>query len=1020
MLLYQRLLLIFVYLLIIFVTPAKASKYKIELLTEEDGFTSFEVYSIVQDRQGFLWFGTSEHGLMRYDGNKVTHIEYDMSNPDGLSHTSAGNLSLDNSNNLWIGTWGGGANRYQLETGTFEHFQHNPNQPTSISSNRIQSFYQDDKGVMWIGSYADGFNQYLSQTNSFKRFKYDASKNSLSNNRVWDITAANANKLWLATSYGINLFDKETQVFTHFLPDDNSQSPTGINEVRHVLKTKKGHLYIGTAEGVLSFNEHSERFTQLENRQKVSIGKVYSLIEDRFGIIWVATDTGLYQFNQQEQIIESFTLPHKGEVRIVFEDNSGALWVTSPLHGIYKINKKRKFMAFNHPRLKSPNTILTDDNGNLIIATAASEILKWHTSTQKLETVINEAFGNSIDFISMSRSADIPIMAKISEDVLWLAQQSRLIQLNMTTGMTTNIEYQKSHPNYALFGEFRALAKAQNEQMWIGTYKAGVHVYDNVSNAFIANRDDLNSLSHPEVNVIYRDQNDRMWVGTGKGLNLWDEKNKRFEHFLDDNQTSGRILGNIILAIFQSENGVLWVGTEKGLNEFNEATGTFRTITSEDGLASNLIRAINEADNGYLWVTTSKGISSIDPVTNKVKNFDPHDGLLGVQYYPNSLSKTNDDTFYFSGPRGINFFKPSQIKDNKYQPNVVLTGFSKMGKETPLGGPLSYVKDINLSYLDNSFSFEFAALDYNAPERNKYAYRLLGFNDNWLDINQRNTAFYTNLTGGDYIFQVKATNSDGVWSDKLLTINVSISTAPWKTWWAYLCYFSLVVIFTMYFIRLHTLKQQRIIKRQQKFVETLEQQVAEKTSSLSEQTLQLRIANKELETLSFKDGLTGLFNRRFFDNTLSKEINRHRRYNKPLSLIMCDVDHFKLYNDHYGHVEGDKCLKLVAQAIKDITAREGDSGCRYGGEEFALILAETNVEQAELIAKHIQNTLEELNIVHETSISGNFITMSYGVFSCVPTQDSSLEMFISKADDALYQSKGNGRNKITLAPSTAH
>ncbi|KGJ89177.1 ligand-binding sensor domain-containing diguanylate cyclase [Colwellia psychrerythraea] len=1014
MLLFQRLLLTFTFSLLISAFFTKASEYKADLLTEEDGFTSFEVYSIVQDRQGFLWFGTSEHGLMRYDGNKVTHIEYDMSNPSGLSHTSAGNLSLGQSNSLWIGTWGGGANRYQLDTGVFEHFQHNPNKSTSISSNRIQSFYQDINDIMWIGTYADGFNQYQSQSNNFKRFKHDPKKNSLSNNRVWGITAASDDELWIATSYGINLFDKKTQVFTHFLPDTNSQSATGKNEVRHVLKTKQGQLYIGTAAGVLSFNKSYQEFTLLESHQNTPIGKVYSLIEDRFGVVWVGTDTGLYQFEQQEQIIEAVPLPKKGGVRIVFEDNSGAIWVTSPLHGIYKIYKKRKFMAVNDVRLKSPNSVLTDENGDLIIVTAASEILKWNTSTQKLETVINKVFSSSIDSISMSRSADIPIIAKDSDDILWVAQQSRLIQLNMRTGVISNVEYQKSHPDHDLFGEFRALAKAPNEQMWIGTYKAGIHVYDNASNSFIANRQDLHSLSHPEVNVIYRDRNDRMWVGTGKGLNLWHEKTKEFEHFLDDNQTSGRILGNIILAIFQSEDGTIWVGTEKGLNKFNETTGTFHTITSKDGLASNLIRAINEADNGYLWVTTSKGISSVDTITSIIKNYDPHDGLLGVQYYPNSLSKTNDDSFYFSGPRGINFFNPKKIKDNEYRPNVVLTGFSKMGKEVTLAVPFSYVKNIQLSYLDNAFSFEFAALDYNAPERNKYAYRLLGFNNDWLDINQRNSAFYTNLAGGDYIFQVKATNSDGVWSDKFLTINLTISTAPWRAWWALLSYVILVVLLIMYFIRLHTLKQQRVIKQQQQFVKALEQQVAEKTSSLSKQTLQLRIANKELEALSFKDGLTGLFNRRYFDSTLSKEINRHRRHNKPLSLLMCDVDYFKLYNDHYGHVEGDKCLKLVAQSIKEITAREGDSGCRYGGEEFALILAQTNSSQAELIAKHIQTALEKLSILHETSLSGGYISMSYGVFSSVPTKNCSPEMFISKADEALYKSKDNGRNKITI------
>jgi ligand-binding sensor domain-containing protein len=221
----------FVILFVGFIIPAYSNdssseltnEYSVEMLTEEDGFVSSEIYSIVQDNQGLLWFGTAENGVMRYDGRKVTLFEFDSMSSNGLSHNDAGNLMLDRDGRIWVGTWGGGANIYQPKTGRFQHFSHDPLRIDSLSSNRIQSLFHDQSGSIWLGSYDHGLSRYIGN-NSFEHIeKIDGAKSSLSHNRIWDIEDNDRDSLWVATSFGLNLYDKKKKTCSHFFPDPNQK-----------------------------------------------------------------------------------------------------------------------------------------------------------------------------------------------------------------------------------------------------------------------------------------------------------------------------------------------------------------------------------------------------------------------------------------------------------------------------------------------------------------------------------------------------------------------------------------------------------------------------------------------------------------------------------------------------------------------------------------------------------------------------------------------------------------------------
>jgi signal transduction histidine kinase/ligand-binding sensor domain-containing protein/DNA-binding response OmpR family regulator len=824
--------------------PSKFNnEYSVKKLTAEDGFVSSEIYSIIQDEQGMLWFGTAENGVMRYDGRKVTLFEFDNMSTNGLSHNDAGNLMLDKNGEIWIGTWGGGANLYHPNTGKFENFIFDPNRSGSISSNRIQSLFHDQQGIIWLGSYDQGLNKYLGD-NKFKRIKKADNFSTLSHNRIWDIEDNDEDTLWVATSFGLNLFNKLTNSSTHFLPDPKNNTPTGANEIRNILKTSKNALYIGTQQGPFVFDTVNRIFTSISHPTSENMGQVNSMIEDHEGNIWFVTSKGLFRQAQSNKQVENFDLEYNNGLRIVFEDSSRTIWVTSEVHGIYKLVPHRKFKSISSPELVAPNGIAVDSNGNLLIASSTSHLFKWDISSQKLETLSGPIFTEANGY-SSNGLLERPIVFPDGNNI-WIAQDQGLAKFNLETKQTDLLTYPESGPSHKEFRELRALSKDQYGNLWIGTYKNGVYLYNTIEQHF-KHLDNTFGLSHPEVLDIFRDKQQNMWVGTGDGVNLWNEVNQKFVQFKSDKSDAKSLLGNIIQDVHQSKEGAIWIATQKGLNLYQPETRDFKHYNTEDGLPTSLIRAIADDKNGNLWLTTNKGVSRLNPISGEISSYGSHDGLLGINYYPSSLVKGANETLFASSQRGIEFFNTTTEEAADKEFKLVLTGFNKMGQSVLLDKPYSYVTDIELSYRDYFFSFEFSVLDFIDPKKNQYAYKLEGYDDNWIELGNRNTASFTNLDGGNYTFLVKATNSSGEWGKNVLSINLRVLPPLWLTWWAYSLYIIVALLLVFAAIYLRTRLQQTEITRQKQFVLALEEQVSEKTASLEAQAKDLTEALKKAE-----------------------------------------------------------------------------------------------------------------------------------------------------------------------------
>lgn len=821
------------------------NEYSVELLTAEDGFVSSEIYSIIQDHQGFLWFGTAENGVMRYDGRKITLFEADNNHRQSLSHNDAGNLMLDANGDIWIGTWGGGLNKYVPTTGEFFRYLNDNTDSTSLSSNRIQSLFNDVTGQLWFGSYDQGLNRYLGD-GEFERVKHiPTDETSLSHNRIWDMIDNDEHTMWVATSFGLNLLDKRSLTAQHFFPDPKNQTATGANEIRSLLKTSSDQFYVATQEGPFLFIAESGAFIPQKNLDGKSLGQVNSMIEDHNGTVWFVTTQGLFRHTGKGNIVEQVNFGYNNGLRIIFEDHTKTKWITSEVHGIFKLAPRRNIKQINSDSLASPNGIQRDENGDILIVTANADIYKWDVDTKTLEQEYTSVF-EGLEGYEKQGVIERPIIVSDGNGVLWVAQDNYIARVDRKIDEIKHITFPQTDRNYRQFTEFRSLALDDRGRLWIGTYKHGVFVYDEKADAF-RHLTVEDGLSHPETHIIYKDSEGNMWVGTGGGINLWSSEEERFIPFKSaTNQQSG-LLGNIVEDIHETQNGQIWVATQMGLNRYVPKTKAFEWFDESNGLPSNLIRAIADGDDNQLWLTTNKGIFLFNPDSQQALSYNSETALAGKNFYSNSLIKASQNTFFISSQRGVEYFSYSDVQNEFVDSNIVLTGFYKMGEAVSFSKPMSYVRDIYLSYEDDFFSLEFANLDFSSSKRSHFAYKLEGYDEQWIDIGNLNNVSFTNLNGGTYTFLVKAMRPNGDWGKEVLSVNLHVAAAPWKTWWAYSFYAAFLLSILVLFVYLRTRLQQSEITKQKQFVQALEQQVSEKTASLEAQAEDLKLALQQAE-----------------------------------------------------------------------------------------------------------------------------------------------------------------------------
>ena len=994
-----------------------------------EGLSQGVINSILKDRKGFMWFATKD-GLNRYDGYRFISFSNEIDNPDSLVISDISALFEDRQGTLWVGTNGGGLERMEGGGERFVHYRHAGRNPESIGDDYITAIGEDQQGNLWVGT-EKGLDCLLRGTGRFVHFRHNpASPDGVGGTRIQFIAGAGNGLVWVGIQKGgLDCYNPKSGRFSHYRHDPRNPGSLDSDTVTAICFAPGGEIWIGTDTGLNLLDPTTGKVGRFQDKSN-PVGLVTGIGIDAAENIWVSTlAAGLFcldrsdgTFVQYKSDPENPESINNNSIKTLLIDEAGILWLGSNGFGISKTDlERKKFVNFCHDRL-NPGGLSFSSIRSIYQSRDRSLLIGGYGGLDRLDRKSGQWKHVSLDHVDYYSVFAICPRSDDTRDLIWVGTEGEGLLIYDPVRQVI-----RPSPVPGLVGrDIFSLYKDRAGELWIGTNlglnhfdpRKGEYRFYGLGKEMIP---ELGASETYEVRSLCEDKNGILWIGTSRlGIYSFDKETGRFRRFFHDANDRRSLSNNFVHSIYEDRQGRLWAGTNGGgLNLLNRPDGAFSHFTRTDGLPNNVVYGILEDDEANLWLSTNLGISRFSPVTLKFRNFDEKDGLVGNEF--NSCAFFRDTwsgEMFFGAVSGVTAFIPGEIKDNPYLPSLLLTDFKifnrsvKPGDNSVLKESISDAKAISLSYRDSMITFEFVGLHYAAPGKNLYAYKMEGFDREWNFVDAgRRFAIYTNLKPGKYIFRVKGANSDGVWNENGVSLQIRISPPFWKTWWFYLLSGVLIGMAALaaYQYRIRQLKNRE---------KHLSQLVEQRTDALNRANEQLATANQEMERLSLTDPLTQLPNRRNFEIIFDQEWKRCSRESHPLSILMIDIDFFKPYNDSYGHLLGDSCLKQVAASIQRCISRAGDFVARVGGEEFVAVLSNTHSQGAYKVAERVRLSVEELHIPHRSSASGSVVTISIGVVTIVPGRDKVSDELMALADRALYQAKEEGRNRVKAVGET--
>jgi signal transduction histidine kinase/ligand-binding sensor domain-containing protein/DNA-binding response OmpR family regulator len=782
----------------------RVKQLKFNRLTTNEGLSQSHVTAILKDNRGFMWFGT-EDGLNKFDGYKFTHYKHLQANKSTVADSYIKDLLEDKKGNLWVAT-ANGLDRFDREKNTFVHYRR------TEATDEFNDIFLDSKNRIFVGT-SNGLFLFDPDKGTFKSYQnFGNPDHRIQSNYVSKIAEDATGFLWIATDYGLYRMDPVSGEFVSYFNDLHNEKSLGANWIKTVYYDGRGNIWIGTHGGGLSLympKTNSFRNFRHDERNPNSIihNDILSISNGVDGSLWIGTENGGVSIYDRKADRFSFfrhaandnSTISNNSVYCVYMDNAANMWFGTYAGGVNFLPKfgekfvSYRFMPGNENGLSNDVVLSISgdrDEENLWIGTDGGGLDFFNRKTKKFSHFRHDP--SNIN--SLSNNYVISII-QYSDDVLGLGFHNGGFDLfNTKTGKFTHYLPALNPASGPSISDINNLFKDRNGNVWLGTWKGGLSVFDSKTGKFTHYRYQSHqpgSLSNDIVTGVFQDKSGKMWVGTDRGLNLFDPATKQFKGYYYNSAKKSSISSNNIQSFADADNGNLWVGTVGGgLNYFDVKNETFKTYTEQDGLASNVVFAILRDRRNNLWLSTNKGVSRFDPQTGKFRNFGISDGLQGNEFRDNSRYQTRDGQMFFGGVNGFSSFYPDSLLDNDFVPPVYITDFHVFNKEVPIGGDdailsahISETRTLTLSHKQSVFTFEFAALSFTAPERNEYAYKLEGFDNNWNFIGGKRTATYTNLDPGTYTFKVKASNNDGVWNEEGTSVTVIILPPFWLTWW---------------------------------------------------------------------------------------------------------------------------------------------------------------------------------------------------------------------------------------------
>jgi ligand-binding sensor domain-containing protein/signal transduction histidine kinase len=805
-----------------------AQTYKPVNISLSEGLAQSSVYSIVQDKQGFIWMATQD-GLNRYDGLQ------------------------------------------------FKIFRENPFDTTTLSSSYITALLVDHNGWLWVGTQTQGLNLFIPSTSQFRHF-FSGGANAISHNNINDIYEDASGIIWVSTVKGfsritINGNDPLTAQLTfknyYKLRNENNKEKEEEITVNKIYADRANNIWIGARDGLYSLNFTNDiiskvNFFSSENGSGISNNSIHSMCEDANGNFWIGTSAGLNILDKSTGKIVDVFKKDKNLVNVLrseviltlFSDATGNLWIGTDGGGLFELKKeylnaefissKMEHIRLGNERLTTAVLSLSEDKinpGLIWIGTFAG-------GSYKLVPVLKNFYSDHLEYAGVE-SPVVTCLLKDNNGFIWLGTQNGLIRQNKKNGEIKIFKNDKK--SFSMMANYiSSILKDNQNNLWIGT-EMGVQRIENAStpspkfisyfidaekskrfirSLYLDNQNDLfiifrNSifkynrekdaflifLENPDsamsrqrgynITSMLIDRQHNCWVGSTMGLVVFrNHSGKDFdfsapEFFYHNLKDTNTLRSQSIQSIMEDTKGNIWLSTSNGLTKAY-AKGNkikFTNYSTADKIKNNTVyAAVEDATTSMIWLSTNGGLTRFDPNGKTTVNFDLNDGLQSNEFNAGAYSSSADGEIFFGGIQGYTSFYPAQIKLDVVQPKVYITDFIIPGNRKPFMYDASGNKSISLKYFENSFAVDFIALHYHDPIKNQYAYKLEGFQQDWTYCGNLHQVNFSQLPPGEYIFKVMASNNDGFYNRQGDALKIIIRPPFFKTIWFYLALLAFVAI----------------------------------------------------------------------------------------------------------------------------------------------------------------------------------------------------------------------------------
>lgn len=825
-------------------------------ITVEEGLTQNYVSCFAQDKKGFIWIGTND-GLNKYDGKKITNFKANIEDSSTITHNAIRCLYIDKDNNLWGGTGGGGMFKIDLTTLKITNYFPDSSKANALDNGYINAIIETEPGKLYIGTFG-GLNVFDKKTESFTAYKNGGKNNVpfLSNN-IRYMTADKEGHLWCSNpNRGITEYDPKTGKCEYYTETSNLKLPASTPKT--LFCDSKGNIWVscwafGTAiidkknkKVYTALNTTSHHYKDLNQGSLVS-----QYYEDSKGNVWFATaEHGLGKFDALDKKCTLFESNKDDPETIndnttftIFEDRSGLIWCGTWKGGINILDPRVLNFGYYKHESNKPNSLNNNSIFTLRRKSDTEVFIGTNSGASIFNTTTKEFTTLPIDETKEKFLRHNTIVLSVYPDKdgsIWLGSFGACL-FRYFPDENKYVKYMPGDDtNSFLHHSATHFLTDKKNRLWIGT-EIGLSVYDPEKNNFtnIQTGGKPGGLSSNYITTMIADNNGKFWIGTqANGLNLFDPETRTSQKIYGDNT---KLLPPDIgvTCLLMDSKGILWLGTSIGLFNIEPRTLKVSSFTKVHPAFSYQIPSIAEDNTGFIWVTNQQGLCKLNPLTKEVTMFSTSHGIQGKQFSIDASCNLPNGYLFFGGLAGFNAFRPTDISLNTTPPNVVLTEFSALNKPRKLAFEPSYTDEIILSYKDYFFKFDFAALDFTDPSKNSYAYKLEGFNDNWVNIGNEQSVAFTNLDPGTYTLLIKAANNDGFWGEPT-KIKLTITPPFWRTTWFYILCIVMVGLLIYGYI-----KRRESQLLQEKAI--LEQKVEERTAELQIEKLKVEEAHKDIK-----------------------------------------------------------------------------------------------------------------------------------------------------------------------------